>query len=75
MDSPQSNLEPEKVDINIKDNDDVDVEATQRNTGIPTAADWYPDAARDDGNPHNWSLGKKVFHTLVPTSIAFLWSA
>lgn len=73
--TPQSNFEGEKVDTEpMKDiNEDVDVEATQSRPGIPTATDWYPDAARDPANPHNWSMLKRIFHTAVPTSIAFLW--
>lgn len=38
-----------------------------------SATDWYgPD---DDGNPHNWSTGQKVFHTIVPPAVGFLWYA
>ncbi|KAK4493737.1 hypothetical protein PRZ48_014922 [Zasmidium cellare] len=71
--TPQSNMELEKVDMEpMKDLDDIDIEATQTRPAIPTATDWYPDAARDPANPHNWSMRKRVFHTAVPTSIAFL---
>lgn len=35
------------------------------------AADW---SGRDDpDDPHNWALPKKLYHTFIPTSIAFLW--
>lgn len=37
---------------------------------LTSAKDWTgPD---DEGNPQNWSLRKKLYHTLIPTSIAFL---
>lgn len=37
---------------------------------ITSAKDWTgPD---DPGNPQNWPFLKKVYHTLIPTSIAFL---
>lgn len=37
---------------------------------IISAKDWT--GPNDEGNPRNWSLGKKLYHTLIPTSIAFL---
>jgi len=38
----------------------------------PTSAkDWNgPD---DPDNPQNWALGKKLYHTVIPGSIGFLW--
>lgn len=36
-----------------------------------TAHDWWgPD---DPGNPQNWSSGKKIYHSIVPPAVGFLW--
>lgn len=35
-----------------------------------SAKDW--NGPGDDGNPQNWPLVKKLYHTFIPTSIAFL---
>lgn len=37
---------------------------------ISSAKDWS--GPNDEGNPQNWAFGKKLYHTLIPTSIAFL---
>lgn len=37
---------------------------------IDSAKDWI--GPEDGGNPQNWKCWKKVYHTLIPTSIAFL---
>lgn len=36
----------------------------------PSARDWT--GSDDQDNPQRWPLGKKLYHTLIPTSIAFL---
>lgn len=41
-------------------------DATQ---GITTAQDWT--GPNDEGNPHNWSLGKKLYHLIMVGFQAF----
>ena len=48
---------------------------TERESKIPTAKDWFPNAAEDLGNPQNWPMAKKIYHTMIPISVAFLWYA
>nr|POE99414.1 hypothetical protein CFP56_52806 [Quercus suber] len=40
---------------------------------LTSATDWT--GKDDSGNPLNWPLWKKLYHTAIPTSIAFLWCA
>jgi len=46
---------------------DGDLETASRPT---TAVDWT--GANDEANPQHWTLSKKLYHTFIPTSIAFL---
>lgn len=46
------------------------MERRQNNRQASSAKDWTgPD---DTANPQRWPIGKKLYHTLIPTSIAFL---
>lgn len=77
MNDPKSSRGSTEGDIDLmpeKDQDDADVEAVQSTSGmIPTATDWFPSAVKDPSNPQNWPRWKKIYHTAIPTSIAFLW--
>ena len=46
--------------------------ATQTESDKSTATDWSdPDDAE---NPQNWPQAKKIYHTLIPAAVGFLWS-
>jgi hypothetical protein len=66
--------EPEKLrtrDTHHDDSDspDHDVESTPVHR-VVTAQDWT--GPNDPENPHNWSIGKRVYHTVPPALFAFV---
>ncbi|PIA91482.1 Fluconazole resistance protein 1 [Cercospora beticola] len=43
---------------------------SEKVTPPKSAKEW--DGPQDEANPQNWSLAKRLYHSLIPTSIAFL---
>ena len=60
-----SNKESEILDSTTLEND---IEAAP--APIPGRLDW--DSPHDTGNPRNWPVPKKVFHTVVPALYGFI---
>lgn len=61
---------PEKEKDQVSDSGDTETQRGHPLRPVVTATDWSgPD---DLGNPHNWSMRKRIFHAIPPALFSFV---